>query len=510
MEFYEQQCLLLPAVRYYQPHTSPEDLTPPESLRRLQRRHADGLHPFDAELGHNPLLVVPDCSKFEPWEPDDRVTVTTPDERTVRRPVVARYYAPWQVHVVALLRQRKHYDVHSRFLRHIDPSHDLWKWHRIPEDTEQIRSLRGMANGFDALERFRYADQVALKEAFDGVPTGELLPEAAQAQLRSVLTRWAQQALTMSGLDEPAFFVFLGKLARLIDDNRRGERVALAEDVEEYLLDAQALAREVFTYDWKGFLAAAEEHAGAGVAAKLRRLDPVEAAAQAARTNLKWTLEQDHLAVIVSCRGGHDGVPADIAQFCLDYDLLEVLYSLQRFSYTDADQRIDRFPGFLNRRLRPLALAGEPLARCIVDILANCELDASDATPVGHHGQVYSKLIEILGARSSWLPRFKELVSRGAPSDKQRNLDQRALSLTEAARAPGTGQDEGIACTLAAAVATRNLVSHRDRFLPLRAVSTLGGPCAGAVPLIWFLARDRGLVLGCHLKGVQGLDQMWG
>ena len=155
LEFYEQQCLLLPAVWFYQPHTSPEDLTPPESLRRLKQRRGDGLHPFDAELGHNPLLVAPDCSKFEPWEADDRIIVTAPDGHTVRRPVSERYYAPWQVHVVALLRKRKHYYVHSRFLRHIDPSHDLWKWHRIPEDTEQTRSLRGMANGFDALERFQ-------------------------------------------------------------------------------------------------------------------------------------------------------------------------------------------------------------------------------------------------------------------------------------------------------------------------------------------------------------------
>ena len=315
LEFYEQQCLLLPAVWFYQPHTSPEDLTPPESLRRLKQRHVDGLHPFDAELGHNPLLVAPDCSKFEPWEADDRIIVTAPDGHTVRRPVFERYYAPWQVHVVALLRKRKHYYVHSRFLRHIDPSHDLWKWHRIPEDTEQTRSLRGMANGFDALERFQYANQAALNKAFDGVPTGESLPKAAQAHLRSVLTRWAQQALTKSSLDEPAFFVFLGKLAPLIDDYRRDERVALAEDAEEYLLDAQALAREAFTYDWEEFLAAAEEHAGAGVAAELRRLDPVEAAARAARTNLKWTLDQAHLAMIVSGRGVTIGYPTTSSGF---------------------------------------------------------------------------------------------------------------------------------------------------------------------------------------------------
>ena len=445
----------------------------------------------DAELDSNPLLVAPDCSNFQPWETNDTIAVPMPDGHTVRRPLVERFYAPWQVHIVEVLRQRKYYYDHSRFLRHIDPSHDLWEWHHLPEDTEQIRSLRGMANGFDALERFRYADQVARNEAFDGVPAGESLSEAAQDQLRSVLTRWEQQALTVSGLDAPAFFEFLGKLALLISDYRYDERVALAEDAEEYLLDAQALARDAFTYDWKGFLAAAEAHTGEGAAAELRRLDPVETAAQAARGALKWTLEGDHLAPIVSGRKGHDGVPDDIVEFCLEHDLLEVLHSLQRSLYTDADRRTDRFPGFLNRRLRPLALAGEQLAHCILDTSPERDLDASDATPVGHYGQKYSRLIEILGRESTWLPRFKKLVSAAQTSDKHGNLDQRALRLTEAAHAAGTGDDDVVAYTLAAAVATRNLVSHRHQFLSLRVVRTLGGPCADAVVLIWFLGRDR-------------------
>ena len=184
LEFYEQHCLLLPVVRFHQPPTyvvaanerglglpitSPEDLTPPDALR-LQQRNADGLHPFDAELDSNPLLVAPDCSKFQPWESDDTIAVPMPDGHTVRQPLVERYYAPWQVHIVEVLRQGKYYYKHSRFLRHIDPSHDLWKWHRLPADTEQIRSLRGMASGFDALECFRYAGQVAHDEAFAGIP----------------------------------------------------------------------------------------------------------------------------------------------------------------------------------------------------------------------------------------------------------------------------------------------------------------------------------------------------
>ena len=509
LEFYEQHCLLLPVGRLQQPPayliamtattqlwpvTNPEDLTPPDAFRRLQRSHADGLHPFDAERDRNPFLVAPDCSTFWPWEADETIAVTAPDGHVVRRPTVERYYAPWQVHVVELLRRQKYYYVHSRFLRHIDPSHDLWNRHRLPEDTEWARSLRGMANGFDALERYRYADQVALNEAFDGVPAGTPLPEPALAQLRVALSRWSQQALEISGLDEPAFFAFLTKLVGVIDDYKSDERAALAEDAEEYLRDAQALARDAFAHDWESFLAAAEEHIGAGLVAQLRWVDPLEAAAQAARENLARILEQDPVAAIVSGRADAGDAAHDIVEFCLEHDLAEVLYSLQRSSYTDADQRGDRFPGFLNRRLRPLALAGEQLARCILDTLPEPAHDASDAMVVSHHGRSYSELIEILGAESSWLPHFKRLVSRGATSDKRGDLEQRAMSLTEAAHGADIRHDEAITNTLAAAVATRNLVSHRHRFLPTRVVRTLGGPCIDAVILIWLLARDRGLV----------------
>ena len=91
LEFYEEHSLLLPAVRLRYPPayrvattqqsqlwtvTNPEDLTPPDALRRLQRRHVGGLDPFDAELGDNPLLITPDCSTFEPWAADARAAAT--------------------------------------------------------------------------------------------------------------------------------------------------------------------------------------------------------------------------------------------------------------------------------------------------------------------------------------------------------------------------------------------------------------------------------------------------
>lgn len=505
LEFYEQHCLLLPALRFHQPAayllavtqrnnlwpvTNPDDLDPPEALRRLQHRHTGGLHPFDAERERNSLLVTPGCEAFEPWDADETISLTSPDGHTLRLSTVERYYAPWQVHVVAWLRQREYYYVHSRFLRHIDPSHQLWNQYRLPEDTEELRSLRGMANGFEALERYVYADQVALAEAFDGVDGGTLTKPAAD-ELHATVATWARRSLEVSDLDEPAFFRFLSKLILLIGDYRQDERIALAEDAEEYLRDAQRLGQYAFEYDWDGLLAAAEEHVGAGLSTQLRRFDPVEAAADAARRNLKAILGKDPVAAIANDYGGIDTVPDEIVKFCLDHDLWEVLFGLQRYSYTDADLRRDRNPGFFHRGLRQLALAGEQLARGILDAQGDLGHEGS----VSHHGEPYRKLVMILSkAEAPWLTRFKSLIGSGRTSDKQGDLDQRAAGLADAALAVGASHDEVIANTLAAAVATRNLVSHRHRFLSVRTARTLGGPSADAIVLIWLLARERGLV----------------
>ena len=509
LEFYEQHCLLLPVVRLHQPPTyvvaatergqglpitSPEDLTPPDALRRLQQRHADGLHPFDAELDSNPLLVAPDCSKFQPWESDDTIAVPMPDGHTVRRPLVKRYYAPWQVHIVEVLRQRKYYYEHSRFLRHIDPSHDLWEWHRLPEDTEQIRSLRGMANGFDALERFRYAEQVALNEAFDGVPAGEPLLKSARDQLRTVLGQWARRALEMSGLDEPGLFKFIGELTVLIDNYQLDERIALAEDAEQYLLDAQALAHDAFEYDWEGFLAAAERHSEPWLSAQLRRLDPMEASAHEARENLKLILSRHPVAAIAAGSEGIDAVPDEIVGFCSKHDLWEVLYSLQRYSYTDTDQRRDRFPGFRNRRLRPLALAVEQLIRAILDEAANCNHPTESHSKDCPQRKALRPLVQVLGRCSGWLPEFRKTDTGDLKGDDLGELERRASKMAVEAAAGDTSRDRAIALTLAVAVATRNLVSHRSKFLPTAVVMDLTGPCADAIVVVWLAARSRGFV----------------
>ena len=503
LEFYEKHCLLLPAVVRHQPTAhlvavtqsrrgwpveNREDLEPPEALRRLERPHVDGLHSFDAERGHNPLLLTPDCTTFEPWAAD-RLTLTAPNGRTVQLRTVKRFYSPWQVHVVELLRQRKYYYTHSRFLKHIDPSHDLWSRNRLPEDTERTRSLRGMTNGFEALERFLFADDMAAQEAFHGVDV-VTLSEPAQQRLDTTVTTWARQSLEISGLEQPAFFGFLRELTHLIDDYRDDERILLAEDTEEYLLDAQRLAGYAFEYDWDAFLAAAEEHVGPGLSTQLRWLDPVEVAVRDAKENLKAILGQNPVTAIANKYGDTGATPDEIVQFCLRHDLWEVLYGLQCYSYSPADLCRDRFPGFFHRGLRMLALSGEQLARGVLDARAEREHEE----PVEHHGMPYAKLIRTLGEGLPWLAPFEKLISTGHTSDKQGNLDQRAVRLAEAAHAVGAKRDDVIADTLAAAVATRNLVSHRHRLLPSRDARTLAGPCADAVVLIWLTARKTGLV----------------
>ena len=509
LEFYEQHCLLLPIVRvrwpttyvvttaergFGLPITSPEHLTSPDALRRLRQHHADGLHPFDAELGHNPLITTPDCSGFKPWEADETVTVTTPDGFASQRSTIERYYSPWQAHVVEFLHQRKYYDDHSRFLRHLDPSHELWERYHLPEDTERIRPLREMASGFEALERYRFADRVALNDAFAGVPSGEPLPELDRNRLRVRLTLWARRALEMSGVDEPGLFKFIGELTMLVDDFRRGERIALAEDAEQYLLDAQALARDAFEYDWEGFLAAAGSHIGPWLGEKLRGIDPVEATAREARENLKGILRQHPVASIAVGYGGVDTVPDEIVEFCVDHDLWEVLYSLQRYSYTDADQRRDRFPGFRNRRLRPLALAVEQVTRAILEGASSCSHPAETHSRECPHGKTLRPLVEALGGSSTWLPDFKRACTSDLKGDDPGALEQRTARMVAHAAAPETSRDGAIALTLAAAVATRNLVSHRSRFLPTAVVMDIGGACADAVAVVWLVARGRGLV----------------
>ena len=508
LEFYEQHCLMFPSMRLSLPRdyvvattqrglslpiADPQHLRPPETVRRLRADHVDGLHPLEAELGRNPLLSACEHSPFRPWSEDESVEVAMPEGRTLRRSQVERYYEPWQVHVLARLRWNRFYYVHTSFMRHIEPSHPLWQWHRLPENPERIRTLRGMAAGFQAVERFRYSDQAALNEAFEGWPDGEPLSGPAIQDFRVTQARWAKVALDLSEMDDAGLFAFLGELLSLIDEYQIDERQALAEDAEEYLRDALRMAMCAYSVDWRGFLSMVEKRAGAGLSTLLRLIDPVESAADAARRTLTWTIEQPHMAAIAASGADPAEIANQIVEFCLDHDLLEALYSLQRSSFTEADQRADRYPGFMNRRLRPLALAGEQLLRGILESQDDRQLVESSANTKSHKGRTYSGLIRILGEGAAWLPCFQTLAGQGRASDNDGNLDQRAEQLANAAAAGGTAPDLVVANTLAAAVATRNLVSHRHRFLPQRVVNAVAGSCVDAVALVWLLASDQGL-----------------
>ena len=496
LEFYERHCLLLPVARTHTPTahavalaqkamggpvSSPEDLEPSDEWLRLKWGYQDGIHTFDRERG-NPLLVIPDCTAFRPWA-GDRVAVPIGDgSREVPRGTVERYYAAWQVHVVERLRRDCYYQ-RAPFLRELPESHSLRKFYGLPEDTEEIRTLGGMAVGYDALTLFGVARRIAFQEAFDPIPAGQSLSESARSELHNLLTHHAQRALSISGIDEPALFDFIDKLTRMIQDYRADERFALAEDAEQYLWEAPEFAYYAFDHDWDGFLDAAKNHVGKPLADRLRRLDPIEATALDAQENLASIL-QDSLGANITADGDdYKDTPREIVEFCRTHDLYEVLTGLQNYSYSLVEQRRDGYPGFLHRRLRPLALAVEQLARGILD-----------GTPEPPHGKGLREMINIIGANSTWLEQFEDLIGDGETSDKQGVLDRKALALARPIQTFDTEDGRVIAITLVSAVAARNLVSHRHRFLSREVTMTLGGVCANSVVLIWLLAKERGLV----------------
>ena len=134
-----------------------------------------------------------------------------------------------------------------------------------------------------------------------------------------------------------------------------------------------------------------------------------------------------------------------------------------------------------------LALSGEQLARGILEV----GVEHGYNTSLNHHRAGYRELVKTLGRDLSWIAPFRNLKTSDSG---QGDLQQRAARLAEAAYEVDAKRDDVIANTLAAAVATRNLVSHRNRLLPRRDARTLGGPCADAVVLIWVAAREKGLV----------------
>lgn len=430
LEFYERHCLLLPVARTHMPvhhavalleegygdgATHPEDLEPPDEWQRLNQGYEDGMHAFDRERP-NSLLVIPDCTTFRPWD-GARVAVTRADGRRMQRRRIERYYAAWQVHVVEMLRRRRYFE-RVPLLNALPESHDLRALYQPPEDTDEIRTLRGMVVGYDALTLFGVAARIAVEEASSSFSTGHGLSEPANGELHTVLAHLARRALDFASVDEPAFFDFVGKLIELAHTYRADERITLADDTEQDIWEALNFAQFGFNHDWDGLLKASERHLGRHQAATLRRLDPVEAAAHDARENLARILADDLGPSLSSLSADESEIPREIVEFCLKHELFEVLYGLQAYSYTTSDLRHDNYPGFLHRRLRPLALAVEQLARGI--------LDTTQEPP---YGEGFREIIKFIGAGFPWLGHFERLIGQGMTSDRQGNLNHKAFAL---------------------------------------------------------------------------------
>ena len=216
---------------------------------------------------------------------------------------------------------------------------------------------------------------------------------------------------------------------------------------------------------------------------KVARLDPIEAAAHDAQQNLAGILEDGIGTLAWSDSNDLVETPKEIVEFCLKHDLYEVLVGLQSYSYTASEQRRDGYPGFLHRRLRLLALAVEYLARGILD-----------AAHEAHHGKGLSKLVAIIGRNSSWVKQFNRRVSNGETSDNTGTLDQQAWVLARSIQGSDIRGDELIVRTLVVAIASRNLLAHRHKFLSREVTLTLGGACANGAALVWLLAKAEGFV----------------
>ena len=492
LEFYEKHCLLLPVARTYEPPAhaiararenfglpvdEPEDLDAPDEWQRLQGHVSDGTHCLDRERDRNPLLVTPDCTTFEPWDAH-RVPVTLERGSTVKIPTVERYYAYWQVHVVELLRQCKYYE-RAPFMRYVPAESPLREVSGIPQETEWARTFRGKATGYDALTLFEVAYSSVVEKA-RAPYEGRGMPEAAKDQMRNDLRTQAGRIMHLLGLDEPAFFGFVVGLAGLVLDYRDLERTALAEDVERDIWLARGFADYAFNYDWEGFLAAVECYGGPYYQDPVRRLDPVEAAADGARSTLRHVVESG-LGIAVT-PGEAATLPDEFVAFCIDHDLLEVLSALANYSFTEDDLRRDRFPGFTYRRLRPLALAVEQLTRGIF---------GTTTDPM--HEEGLSELLKRLSEDPSRFDEVKGLMGSDRASDKKGDLDRRAIALANAA-CDDAPDDLKIARTLVLTVSARNLVSHRPRMLDESAAGSLMLPCVRSIALVWILARHRRFV----------------
>jgi hypothetical protein len=493
LEFYERNGLLLPTARTMESVTharavaqqqnrlaveTPTDLDPPIEWSRLEQSDPSGGHPFDREIGSNPFIHKPTRETFEPWNTRD-IEIAFASGQRMKVPTIETYYDYWQVHIVELLRSFKYFE-YAPFLRELPPDSSLRQFYEMPTDRTWARELRGMSRGYTAIARFSDVFQRAMENAHSGLKSDEALPDAAAAAVRDQLVAHAKRILQDAGLDEAPFYEFVIKVLDLMEDYERHERAALAADVERDLWLAQTFAYYAFGHDWSAFVSGCERHGGKQRGTTIRRLDPVEAARDEALQNLKYILQAG--IGIASTTNEQEALPREWTDFCVNNELFETLKGVEVYSYSDREVRADRYPWFLYRRLRPLALAVEQLARAILEI-------ANRPEP----GEPMSALFTALARGEPWEVEYNRLLGGGYTSDKTRRFEQQ-VGLIQAMARPGDPEHLTIARTIILSIIARNLASHRNRRVADATVRVLAAACGRALAITWLLSRRAHIV----------------
>ena len=447
---------------------------------------ADAVHPFDRERDANAFLVTPRHAAYEAWA-GPRFSAYIVNDLPPR---VERYYAPWQAHVVNVLRLHRCYDPILDLFRRNSPldifvnsiAHTVEEQRRRATNAANaLRFLQLITPGLDALERFCFAEATAFRadpgSRYRGPYWGLSSEERRDRYLR---------VMAAGRLDEAGLFSLISHLGEMVFRYRDGERTMLAADAERYLWDAEALAHEVFGYDREAFLAATERHGGEYARRTMGTLDPIDHTQRI----MAWALtsmltDLTHPAWSEPYRPTAD-MPLALAQFCWNRGLLRVLDAVagEGRSVTERPQR-GLFPGKRLSQLRDIAFAGEELARGIIETVPQVALAPGDG---------YSKMIEVLVADDAWKPLYRCIREEARPNNHDGALPQRAADLAKRARSTRPGDLRAVAKLLVAAEATRNLTAHHLRGVLPETLLVLEEACVVALLVIWVAAKKQGWV----------------
>ena len=492
LEFYEERGLLTPLVI----ERAPLDREMPQMLgsqsdgggidQAILGPAADPVHPFDRERDANAFLVTPRHTAYEAWASSRWIERVAGE----RQPCVERYYAPWQAHVLDVLRLYRCYDPMLDLFRQNSPL-DIFVESIARTVEEQRRRTESAANalfflqrltpGLDVLERFCFAEATAFRASRSSRYPGPHRDLSEEERRERYL-----QVLTAGALDEAELFSLARDLGEMVFRYRDRERATLAADAERYLWNAEALACEVFGYDREAFLAATERHHGEDARRTISNLDPIELVqGTMARALTRAIAEFDHPALSESYRPTHD-MPHGVARFCWEKNLLRALDAIggEGLAISERPQR-GMFPGARTRRLSELALAGEELARGLIEAGRPKLLKAGDG---------YSRMIEVLVADDEWKHMYRRIRKDANPNNRDGDLPQRAADLARRAGSGVPGDLRTVADLLVAAEAIRNLTTHSLRDVLPGTLLILEQACVVALLVIWVAAHQQGWV----------------